>query len=204
MRKSFRIVREKCLRTHDAMLNAHFAFRIILRSQESCVRTFEPMAAAARAVQLARAGQPVSFDDGPVGDIERDALAEGLSLWLKAKAGTLYLAANASWPGLYKIGCTRRSVDARMRQLNGPGMPTPWVVYQTWPTYDAHGLEALAHRACRRWQAPLSDKLNSELFDASAEVLIACINRVLADDNRSIRNALAGYFSLKCCPAFQV
>lgn len=157
------------------------------------MRTFEPMAAAARAVQLARAGQPVSFDEGPVGDIERDALAEGLPLWLKAKEGSLYLAANASWPGLYKIGCTRRSVDARMRQLNGPGMPTPWVVYQTWPVYDAHGLEALAHRACRRWQAPLSDKLNSEMFEAPAEVLQRAIGDVIALDRTHLMAQLSAF-----------
>lgn len=151
------------------------------------MRTFEPMAAAARAVQLARAGQPVSFDDGPVGDIERDALAEGLPLWLKAKAGTLYLAANASWPGLYKIGCTRRSVEARMRQLSGAGVPTPWVTYQTWQVHDAHGLEALAHRACHRWLAPVTLKVNSELFGAPAEVLIAQVDRVVAEDTRRLR-----------------
>jgi hypothetical protein len=151
------------------------------------------LAAAARAVQLARAGQSPSFDDGPVGDIERDALAEGIPLWLEAKSGVLYLAANASWPGLYKIGCTRRSVDARMRQLSGAGVPTPWVPYQTWPVHDAHGVEALAHRACHRWLVDVQRKVRSELFGAPAEVLQQTIAAVIAKDKASLAGALTHY-----------
>jgi hypothetical protein len=135
------------------------------------------LTAAARAIQLARAGQSPSFDDGPVGDIERDALAEGIPMWLKAKSGTLYLAANASWPGLYKIGCTRRCVEARMRQLSGAGVPTPWVPYHTWAVHDAHGLEALAHRACGRWLA------TGEMFHAPAEVLQRAVNDIVMADS---------------------
>lgn len=157
------------------------------------MRTFEPMAAAARAVQLARAGQPVTFDDGPVGDIERDALAEGLPLWLKAKSGTLYLAANASWPGIYKIGCTRRSVEARMRQLMSSGVPTPWVAYHTWPVHDAHGVEALAHRACHRWMVDLQLKVKSEMFGAPAEVLQQVIATVIEKDRAQLRANLGSF-----------
>lgn len=157
------------------------------------MRTFDPLSAAARAIQLARAGQSPSFDDGPVGDIERDALAEGLPLWLNAKSGTLYLAANASWPGLYKIGCTRRSVDARMRQLSGAGVPTPWVPYQTWAVYDAHGVEALAHRACHQWMVELQRKVRSELFGAPAEVLQRTIAQVIAQDRAHLISNLAMY-----------
>lgn len=168
------------------------------------MHTFDPLAAAARAIQLARAGQSPSFDDGPVGDIERDALAEGIPLWLKAKAGTLYLAANASWPGLYKIGCTRRSVDARMRQLSGAGVPTPWVPYQTWSVHDAHGVEALAHRACHRWMVDLQLKTRSELFGAPAEVLQRVIGEIIDRDKASIAAALGHYLPsgwVPACPA---
>lgn len=157
------------------------------------MHSFDPMAAAARAIQLARAGQSPSFDDGPVGDIERDALAEGIPLWLKAKSGHLYLAANASWPGLFKIGCTRRGVDARMRQLSGAGVPTPWVPYQTWAVHDAYGIEALAHRACHRWLVDVVRKRSSELFGAPAEVLQQTIAAVIAKDNASINEALRQY-----------
>ncbi|KWA84259.1 hypothetical protein WL29_23145 [Burkholderia ubonensis] len=138
------------------------------------------MAAATRAIQLARAGERLYFEEGPIGDIERDALVEGLPLWFAAKAGSLYLAANASWPGLFKIGCTRKSVEARMRQLSGAGMATPWVACRTWRVHDAHGLEAQAHRACEHW------RVKGELFHATAEVLEQAIDAVVAHDRAQL------------------
>ena len=151
------------------------------------MRTFEPMAAATRAVQRARAGEHLYFEEGPIGDIERDALVEGLPLWLEAKAGSLYLAANASWPGLFKIGCTRKSVESRMRQLSGAGVATPWVACQTWLMYDAHGLEAMAHRACEQW------RVKGELFHAPADILQQAIDTVVAQD-RALLVAHLSYF----------
>jgi hypothetical protein len=150
---------------------------------------FEPMAAAARAIQLARAGTPLYFEDGPVGDLERDALAEGLPLWLKAKAGHLYLAVNASWPGLVKIGCTRRSVEARMKGLSGAGVPTPWVAARVWDVHDAHGLEAQVHRACGQWRS-LADK---ELFQAPFDALIGRVDEVLRCDRACLQAQLSYY-----------
>ncbi|KVP39717.1 hypothetical protein WJ87_05910 [Burkholderia ubonensis] len=145
------------------------------------------MAAAARAIQLARAGEHPYFEEGQLGDIERDALVEGLPLWLAAKAGSLYLAANASWPGLFKIGCTRKSVESRMRQLSGAGVPTPWVACQSWLVHDAHGLEAMAHRACQQW------RVTGELFHASAEALIRAIDAVVTQDRQILTSHLSIY-----------
>ncbi|KVP17162.1 hypothetical protein WJ84_02460 [Burkholderia ubonensis] len=145
------------------------------------------MAAASRAIQLARAGEHPYFEEGPIGDIERDALVEGLPLWLAAKAGSLYLAANASWPGLFKIGCTRKSVEARMRQLSGAGVATPWVACRTWEVHDAHGLEAMAHRVCQQW------RVKGELFHAPAEVLMQTIDTVVALDRAKLVAHLSLY-----------
>lgn len=147
-------------------------------------RTFEPLPAATRAVQLARAGEALFFEDGPIGDIERDALAAGLALWLKSKEGLLYLAANASWPGLFKIGCTRKSVEERMRQLSGTGVATPWVALASWRVHDAHGLEALVHRACAPWC------LKGELFEAPKEELQSAIEALIALDRQQLSRAL--------------
>lgn len=149
------------------------------------MNNFDPITAATCAIQLARAGKQPSFDDGPLGDLERDALAEGVPLWLKAKSGALYLAANASWPGLYKIGCTRRSVESRLKQLSGAGVATPWVVYQVWEVHDAHGLESQAHRACAHW------RVKGELFHAPAQTLIAAIDQVVLRDLAHLQQGLS-------------
>lgn len=153
------------------------------------MRTFNPMAAATKAIAVARSGQSLSFEDGPVGDIERDALVEGLPLWFKAKAGSLYLAANASWIGLFKIGCTRRSVAARLQQLSGAGVATPWIEVQSWLVHDAHGLEAMAHQACAQW------RVKGELFHAPAELLIKHIDRVVQEDRAKLHRALGCYLT---------
>ncbi len=150
---------------------------------------FDPMTAASRAVKLARAGTPLYFEDGPVGDLERDALAEGLPLWLKAKAGHLYLAVNASWPSLFKLGCTRKSIESRMKSLNGAGLPTPWVEAKVWEVYDAYGLESLVHRACAQWRC-LNDK---ELFHAPFDALVVIVDEIVQGDRVRLRKALDWY-----------
>lgn len=148
---------------------------------------FDPLVTATRAIQQARAGQHLSFDDGPLGDLERDALAEGVHLWLKAKAGTLYLAANATWPGLFKIGCTRRRVETRMKQLSGAGMVTPWRALRTWEVHDAYGLESQAHKACSAWC------VKGELFQAPEADLAAVIDTLVQRDLSFLRQGLVWF-----------
>lgn len=145
---------------------------------------FDPFNAAQRAIQQIRLGQPIAFEDGPVGDFERDALSAGLPRWFKAKSGQLYLAANASWPGLFKIGCTRRSVEQRMQQLSRTAVVTPWLALKAWSVHDAYGLEAQAHRACEAW------RLQGELFQADPNALAQLIDEVVASDRLRIEKAL--------------
>ena len=145
---------------------------------------FDPLAAAQRAIHQIRMGQPITFEDGPVGDFERDALSAGLPLWFQSKSGQLYLAANASWPSLFKIGCTRRSVDQRMRQLSRTALVTPWLAIKAWSVHDAHGLEAQAHRVCEAW------RVQGELFQADPHELAQRIDEVVARDRRRIEQAL--------------
>jgi hypothetical protein len=156
---------------------------------------FDPLTAAARAVKLARAGTSLYFEDGPVGDLERDTLAEGLPLWLKAKAGHLYIAVNASWPGLFKIGCTRKSIESRMKGLSGAGLPTAWVEAKVWDVYDAYGLEALVHRACAEWRS-LEDK---ELFHAPFDVLVCAVDKIVQGDRTRLSKALGWFLPSEFC-----
>lgn len=151
--------------------------------------TFDPLLAAARAVQQARRRAPVSFEEGELGDLERDALVEGLPLWRAARAGHLYLAANASWPGLYKLGCTRRAVQTRVAELGGAGMATPWLIVYSWTVYDAHGLEAAAKRACAPWHQ------RGELFAAHFDVLCATVDAAIAEDRALLERHIGKGFT---------
>lgn len=150
---------------------------------------FEPFPAALKAVQLARRGQGLALEEGPVGDIVRDTLTAGLPVWKESRQGYLYLAASPSVDNLYKIGRTRESVEARMKSLNGPGVLVPWVPVIAWQVYDAPGLEAKAHIACRDF------RIRGELFQAPWQLLVERIDWVLQEDLRCLRKAL-GLFDL--------
>lgn len=146
------------------------------RRQQCGSVLLDPLPAATRAVQQARSGVDVTFDDSAIGDLEREALLEGLPLWRAARAGHLYLAANASWPGLYKLGCTRRAVATRVAELGGAGLPTPWLIVYSWEVYDAHGLEAQVKRACAQWHQ------HGEMFGAHFDTLRDAVDAVVSSD----------------------
>jgi len=163
------------LRTHSAVYTSAMLY-------------LEPVAAFKRAVLLARLGKELSFDDDGVDDLIRESLTEGLPGWLSQSNGYIYLAQNASWPGLYKVGCTRKTVEARMQALSSEGMLTPWQAIKAWKVYDAHGLEALAHKACATW------RVKGELFGAAPEALSRAIDAALAQDREQLRQALKPVF----------
>lgn len=136
----------------------------------------DPLPAARRAVALARRDQFVPLDDGPVGDLVREALAEGLPAWVQAREGYLYLAANPGVENLYKIGRARGSVEKRMKSLNDAGVLVPWQAVAVWRVYDAAGLEAQAHAACAEF------RVKNELFQATWGELTGRIQACLAQD----------------------
>lgn len=134
--------------------------------------------AATKAVAAVRSGKTLSFDDGPLGDEARDALVSGLPEWVAQRQGWIYLAHNDSWPGLYKLGCTRKGLDSRLSRsgLNRIGLVTEWKAVALWKVYDAHGLERQAHQRCR------SKQHSSEMFSGPPTTLVAEVNFAIAQD----------------------
>lgn len=147
-----------------------------------------PLPAATRAIRLARRGVSPSFEEPPLGDFEREALVSGIPLWLATKRGWVYLAANESWPGVYKIGCTRKTVPERLAGLSGAGVATPWVPVRSWGAYDAHGLEAQAHSACEPWL------YRGELFQAQPDDLAAKVDETIQADRALLQRHLGPLF----------
>ena len=144
------------------------------------------------AISRARRGQPPwsAEEREAVGDLILDAFFEGFPQWVDDRRGKLYVAVNAAWPGLYKIGCTRRSLDARMASLNKTGLATPWVVVAAWRVDDAHGLEAQAHAACAQY------RFKNEMFAAELSDLVSCIESVLDTDQRRLEKQLVPLLTL--------
>lgn len=144
----------------------------------------EPLPAAKKAVAYCRKGVELPLDFGPVGDMLREAIEAGIGLWYEQSRGHIYLAQNAGWPDVYKIGCTRKSVEQRMRSLNGEGLLTPWQVLGVWDVYDAHGLEAQVHRRISK------KRLRGELFKGPVAELQEAIEQVLAEDRARMNQGL--------------
>lgn len=138
----------------------------------------EPLAAANQAIRMLRRGKAndLPINDDAIGDMVREAVLEGLPDWVTKNKGYIYLAANPAWPGLHKIGCTRRGVEQRMRALSGEGVPTPWHCLHSWEVYDAHGLEAQVHQACAAF------RVRGEIFNAPATHLRAVVEACIQDD----------------------
>jgi len=68
----------------------------------------------------------------------------------KPKRGWIYCLENPSTPGMVKIGYTTGSVEARMEQLDGTGVPTPFSLIAVWKSRDVHRDEARVHRHFRK------------------------------------------------------
>lgn len=89
----------------------------------------------------------------------------------------VYVLTNASFPGLVKIGMTRREVWRRVNELSGStGVPTPFELVKAYRVEDAKFAERLIHTklASKRLAS------NKEFFNMGAADAVAFIDQVLA------------------------
>lgn len=71
-----------------------------------------------------------------------------------SKYGFVYALYNASYKGLYKIGCTERAPHARAEELSrGTGVPSPFYVAAYIECEQFQDVEADIHRHLRAYRA---------------------------------------------------
>lgn len=141
-------------------------------------------------IEKCRRSIPLSFDDDSMGDTVRAETEKAIEDWFKVRKGFIYVAANPSWIGLYKLGCTRKSdLSHRMVTLNRTNLPTKWVPVLSWEVYDAFGLEALVKRACRHWRA------QGEMYEITYDKLEATVDTVIAEDKHRLQQGLRHTFA---------
>lgn len=149
----------------------------------------EPTQVAGAVIQALRTSRPWEGQTlapyGPLADLYRELLEEGVPSWCEQHQGHLYLAVNASWPGLVKIGCTRRSVASRMASLSAAGVATPWRALWSLAVHDAYALETQAHRACSAW------RVEREFFSVPPAQAQTLIQTVCQADARQLAGGLA-------------
>lgn len=90
-------------------------------------------------------------------------------------AGYVYVLANASMPGLLKIGVTRRTVEERVAELDGTtAVPTPFSITAWFPSGDPEQHERKIHDvlgSCRVRQ-------QREFFKISVEAAVSAVQNV--------------------------
>lgn len=83
--------------------------------------------------------------------------------------GFVYLACNASMPGLYKIGSTANSPALRIRQLSSPtAVPSPFELMGYYEVYDHAREERLIHSNLSEYRT----SNNREFFKLSPGSLV--------------------------------
>ena len=87
--------------------------------------------------------------------------------------GVVYVLTNEAMPGFVKIGHTGQAIEARMRSLNGTGMPYPFECVAAWEFRDAPGVEATHHRAFADRRVSRS----REFFKMDPDKVVALLER---------------------------
>lgn len=89
----------------------------------------------------------------------------------------VYLLSNPAFPGLIKVGFTRRHVGVRMDELSqATGVPRPFELVAFFPTRTPERDEALVHRALRAHR--IGPK---EFFEVDARYAAATCRRIVGE-----------------------
>jgi len=102
-----------------------------------------------------------------------DTFANGAGI----PAGFLYVLTNPRMPGLLKIGCTTRSVEERVEELNAAtGVPVPFVVEAVFPSMAPMEDEARVHEWLKKARLVGREFFETDLRDAVAAIqsVVAC------------------------------
>ena len=84
-------------------------------------------------------------------------------------------------PDLYKVGLTRRTPDARAKELSGTtSAPLPFGVLATWQVDDCAAVEGEAHRRLESRRV----NPNREFFHGQLREIVAIINDVVSQHEK--------------------
>lgn len=99
---------------------------------------------------LRRGQDPDEAMPEPLADEWREAVVDGLSALLSARAGSVYVAAYLPYRDVHKVGQTALSPQRRIRSLRTAGVLAPLeLVHAEWVP-DRHAVESRTHAALRQ------------------------------------------------------
>lgn len=93
------------------------------------------------------------------------------------KSGYVYILSNEAFPGFLKIGRTKKSPEARAKELSTTGVPSPFKVDYSTFVDDADALEVLVHKALEL--KGYRYNLKREFFEISLGEAVSLIEELL-------------------------
>lgn len=132
---------------YRAMKHPNIAWQLTYPQKQHLLALCTPTQAEALArevVHCAREGLDMDsvFEAPQAQRLVQAALAK----YLKRRAGSVYVAAHAAFPGMVKIGMTRKAPEARVAQLTTAGLPGRYALIAAVPVQDAAFVEAQIHQ----------------------------------------------------------
>ena len=93
----------------------------------------------------------------------------------KPEPGWIYCLVNPSFPDKVKIGYTTGSVEARMAQLDGTSLPTPFRLAGKWKSRNVTADEKFIHRKLGKYRI----RTNREFFNLSGKEAVSRVSKIL-------------------------
>jgi hypothetical protein len=103
------------------------------------------------------------------------------------KTGAVYVAAHPAFPGLVKIGMTRRDPKTRVAALTTSGIPGEFVLLGAVTALDAPAVEAQVHKNLAELRT------ERELFRTTPEHALDVVRTFAEQDNAMVSRRLAEY-----------
>lgn len=158
-------------------------------TQRALERAFDAQDASRTAeliLSLARAGNSQvmrAFNRHPLQDDWTDFAYGSLSAYFERARGYLYCVTNPTVPDFHKVGKTGRTPQERLVELNNEAVVGAFVLIKSWPVYDRHGLERLAHRALAQLPS------HKEFFHGPWRVVLERVDAAVAADLELLEQA---------------
>ena len=88
--------------------------------------------------------------------------------------GYVYLLSNTSMPGLVKVGFTRRTVEERLKELNGTNLPTPFIIEAVFTSSIPELDEEKCHQELAEFRVS-----NKEFFKVEIDFALEAMEKIL-------------------------
>ncbi|WP_267369219.1 MULTISPECIES: GIY-YIG nuclease family protein [unclassified Pantoea] len=114
--------------------------------------------------------------------------------------GWVYVLANESMPGVYKVGMTNTSPEKRAKELSGStGVPTPFIVISRFRTNNPWEHEKQIHQLLSRYRV----NQGREFFKASIEVIDEVCDQVIPNGGAIDVDQISSYYNLVSLDTFK-